>query len=152
MSISNETIAANSAKYIKVNTEGTDVEFVAGTEGGTGGTFVDRGNVTAYDWTQATLTLNDTWVDLDCSSIVPAGAKAILFSLIVLHVSAAGKWMRIKKNGNANDINLGEVRLQVGGVAAVNDITVSCDANRICKYRSNYAFTTVNLVIRGWWT
>ena len=112
--------------------------------------YVDRGNPYLWDWTHATLTTDNTWRDLDCNAIVPAGAKAILF---YLHVSddAIGGEFYLRKNGNLWTINWGGVINSVANQAFPAHIIIPCDANRVVEYRgTSKAWTAIAIAICGW--
>jgi len=113
--------------------------------------FVDRGDAAGYDWDETTLTTKETWTDLDCSSVVPANAKAILFH-VILEDDSIEVSFRLRENGNNNIINVGSLITQVSNVAITNDIVVPCDSNRIVEYYiSNVTWSRIDLVIKGWW-
>jgi len=115
------------------------------------GMFVDRGDAAGYDWDETTLTTKETWTDLDCSSVVPANAKAILFH-VILEDDSIEVSFRLRENGNNNIINVGSLIIQVSNVAITNDIVVPCDSNRIVEYYiSNVTWSRIDLVIKGWW-
>ncbi len=119
---------------------------------GGGGTFVDRGDFNTYDWTQATLTTDGTWNDLDLSGIVPAGAKAVSINLLLAD-DVAGSHFSLRKNGNSNAFVQTPMYTQVGGILNGYTVTVACDANRVIEYYgANVAFATITIVVNGWWT
>ncbi len=131
--------------------------------GGTGQTtalptymnFVDRGDPAAVDYNEtgskAVFNTDGNWHDLDLSAIVPAGAYAILIQLSVTHTSASQNFS-LRKKGNSNAINIATIRTQVASVAIVQQVTVTCDANRVIQYLgANSAFAGVALVVVGWW-
>ena len=112
--------------------------------------YVDRGDPTAPDWDHTTLTQNYNYTDLNCSAIVPAGAKAIHFSLIIRH-TLAFKDAGLRKNGNTQTVNAGLVYTQVSNINISLDVIVPCDANRIIEYYfATPAWPLIILTIRGW--
>lgn len=114
--------------------------------------FVDRGDPAAYDKAKTDLTLNSTWQTLDLSSIVPAGAKAVLLKT-QLQSAAAGDAIRYRQNGNSNEINTCGCESLRANVARTRLGIISIDANRVLEYNAdNIAWTTLNIVVRGWWT
>lgn len=111
--------------------------------------FNDRGDPSAFDWTQATLTLDGAWHDLDCSSIVPAGAKAIVFSVHVQD-NLAGKGIMFRKNGNSNAINHHHIVSPIADGEGHGDLIVACDSNRIVEYLADSGVDSIDVVITGW--
>jgi len=63
--------------------------------------FVRRVSQADYDWTDITLVEDGNWRELDCSAIVPAGAKAILFQVQIRN-SAIDKRLRLRYPSDAN--------------------------------------------------
>ena len=113
--------------------------------------FVDRGDTANLDFTVTDFTTDDTWNDLDVSSIVPAGAVAIVFNVLIADGVASSQFA-FRKNGNINERNRGRVYTQVPNVNIVSDLIIACDANRVVEYKgSNLTFTVINVIIRGWW-
>lgn len=114
--------------------------------------YVDRGDPATYDYAKTDLVLNGTWQTLDLSLIVPAGAKAVLLKS-QLQSAAAGDKIRYRKNGNSNEINACGCESLRANVARTRLGITSIDANRVLEYNAdNIAWTTLNIVVRGWWT
>ncbi len=141
--------------------EGPKVLPVA--NGGTGQTtalptymnFVDRGDPAAADYTEtgskAVFNTDGNWHDLDLSSVVPSGAYAILIQLAVQHTSASINFS-LRKKGNSNSVNIATVRTQVASVSIVQQVVVTCDANRVIQYLgANSAYSSIVLTVVGWW-
>lgn len=113
--------------------------------------FYDRGDPAVYDYVKGDLTIDGAWHDMDLSAIAPAGAKAVL---ICGEVEGAGTdWeIRFRKNGNTNEINSCDMETIRANVERHRSMIVACDTNRVIEYKvDNQAWTTINLVIRGWW-
>ena len=114
--------------------------------------FIDRGDPAAYDFVKTDLTLDDAWNDMDLSSIVPAGAKAVL---ICGHLEGtAVDWKIIfRKKGNTNEINHCGMETIRAGVERHRSCIVAVDAARIMQYKADSeTWTTLSLAVRGWWT
>ena len=116
--------------------------------------FVDRGDPAAWDWletgSKAVLNTDGTWRDLDCSAIVPVGAVAILFR-IVLYDDALASTLTLRKNGNTNAFGATGCRTAAINVYVEGSVTIPCDANRVVEYLGdNLAFTFAIVHIIGW--
>lgn len=110
----------------------------------------NRGDPSAVDFTQAVLTTDNTWRDLDLSNIIPQGTKAVLL-YVKLTDDAAGSELSFRKNGNYNAINISTVATQVVNISVYADVFVFCDTNRKIEYKgSNLAFTAISISIKGW--
>lgn len=113
--------------------------------------FVDRGDPAAADWTEATLTKDGAWHDLDCSAIVPAGAKAILFGMS-LQNDRVGQVFSMRKKTNFNAINVFMQRTQVSWTFIDEDGVVPCDNNRFVQYNADtLGWANIKLAVKGWW-
>jgi hypothetical protein len=109
---------------------------------------VDRGDPAAVDFTS--FTTDATWRDLDCSSIVPAGARFIKLKATVLD-DAASSTFRLRKKGNSNAINIAEIITQVANVGISADLEIPCDSSRTIQYwATSLTWTSINLTVKGW--
>lgn len=111
----------------------------------------ERGDPSASDFTDASLTTDGTWRDLDLSSIVPAGAVMVLLRVVV-EDDAAESYLQFRKNGNSNSYAVNGVYTQVSGVLIEDSIPVFCDSSRVIEYRgSNLTFTSISIDVIGWY-
>jgi len=119
----------------------------AGTDFG----FHDRGDGAAYDYDVGDLTTNGAWHDLDLSSIVEVGAKAVF---ILGHLNGGGvDWaIKFRENGNTNEVNHGGMETIRANVTRHRSSIVKLDGSRVIEYNADdEAWTTLSLYIRGWW-
>lgn len=114
-----------------------------------GGSFVDRGDPSAWDFTS--LTADETWRDLDLSSIVPEDATAVLLRTLFRSGSAADT-VKLRENGNTNEINIERMPLGFGNSDVYRTATVAVDSNRVIEYwLTNTTWTTTSIGVAGWW-
>lgn len=118
--------------------------------GGGGQQFYDRGDPAAADWTQATLTEDNTWRDLDLSSIIPAGTAMVLFR-VAIQDGGIGNTFMLRKNGLTNDVNAARMRVIVTGQKAWFDVLVAPDSSRVVEYLGQDTFDVISLTVAGWW-
>jgi len=114
--------------------------------------YIDRGDPAAYDKAKEDLTIDGAWHDWDVSTIVPAGAKAVL---LIGHLEGnAIDWkINFRKKGNSNEINHADMETIRANVTRHRSVIVSVDVDRIIEYNAdNQAWTELNLSVRGWWT
>lgn len=138
----------SAGKYVKVNVGETGLDFGSPTPGA-GDEYVDVGDPAAYHYTLANFITDGTWRDWDLSGIV--GSQVCLVHFVIrLQDNAVGSFFLIRENGNSNVYNKGAV---VTGTTNVEFEDVWCltDSNGIVEYYgSNLAFTSIDVVIRGW--
>lgn len=112
--------------------------------------YVDRGDATAWDVELGDLTTDGTWRDLDLSSIVPEGARAICFRILI-NDDATNSRFAIRENGNSNVYNSLYTRTQVANLNNDIDGMISCDSNRVVEYwATNTTWTTISVLVKGW--
>ena len=117
---------------------GHDLEWVAAT------------NLCSQGWTVTDFITDGTWRKLDCSSVVPEEAIAILFE-IELQDDVALSQFSLRKNGNSNIHQyLNVFTLKTHDPVFVDRIC-ACGANRVIEYyATNTTFTVINLEVGGW--
>jgi hypothetical protein len=121
--------------------------------GAAGGTFVDRGDPAAVDFNAGSLTEDSAWHDLDLSSIVPVGAKAVLLRVGIAHGESIAKTFYIRENGNSNMGNVFTILTNVVGTWIYGDCIVALDSNRKAEYKFDSGGTWYSAVtVGGWWT
>lgn len=121
-------------------------------EAGSGGGFTDRGDPSGEDYTQATLTMDGTWRDLDLSSIVTdSNAKAVLLR-VQFKNSSTGLYMSLRKNGNSNGAAVNTMFNQVANIYTTITAVVPCDTSQVIEYFVSAAADGVVIVVLGWWT
>lgn len=102
------------------------------------------------DWTESTLTTDGDWHDLDCSSIVPAGATAILFKVIIMD-NTANAAMNLKKKGNTYSTEGGQAYVPAYNRYAAGHYIIQCDSDRKIEYDfSNLTWTRIRIQVMGW--
>lgn len=141
---------AHHAKLHKANHQsgGSDEIDLTGLSGKS--LVVDRGDPSAFDWSLLDLTIDGNWHDLDCSGIVPEGAKFIWFRLYLID-DVTGSWFQMRKKGNSNVYNTLTVLTQAANIPIEAQGFVACDENRMVQYRAtNTTFTMIYLLVRGW--
>jgi len=140
------TLAANSD--LKIPTQKAIKTFVNTSISSSG--YIDRGDHSAHDFSVGDLTTNGAWHDLDLSSIVPAGAKAVLL-MVGMSDDAANRIVVFRKNGNTNTFNMSSISNHVTNIPNYGDLIVPCDTNRIIEYLAdNATFTSININVKGW--
>ena len=113
------------------------------------GGLVYRGDYHAFDFTEADLTTDNAWYELDLSSIVPAGACAVLLYVRVKDADA-NSHLQFRKRGSANTANRSEVRTQVADIYNHGDLFVFCDSNRRIEYKAGEEFSEIDITVKGW--
>jgi hypothetical protein len=109
--------------------------------------FVARGDV-GNDYQLGDLTTDGSWYELDLSSIVPAGAKAVVL-LVQINDNAADSEIQMRLNGATYT----EARMvtQVANIYNRNTFILSVPASRIVQYNlTNTTWSAVYIKVTGW--
>ena len=109
----------------------------------------DRGDPAAWDLTEATMTMDDAWHDLDLSAIVPADAAWVLLRVLISDPNIDDS-LQFRKNGNINTYAVSRVICQVANQNIEAELLVPCDAARVIEYLANAVITSINIVVLGW--
>lgn len=114
--------------------------------------FQDRGDPATADFAVGDLVTDNTWNDLDLSSIVTdSNAKAVLLFIDVKD-DVADSAIRFRKNGNSNEVAVSVARTQIVDQTLQFNLTVSMDASQVIEYNGdNLTFSTINITVLGWW-
>jgi len=112
--------------------------------------FHDRGDPIAFDFFKENLITDQTWRDLDLSSIVPAGAVAVVLHLRVVD-DAVSSYIDFRKKGNTSSFNVGSIRTQGINVYYEPDLIIPCNVDRVIQYYAkDTTWTAINIVVKGW--
>lgn len=113
--------------------------------------FVDRGDPAAFDFDKTDLITDGTWHDLDLSTIVPAGAKAILASILI-NDELIERSLMFRKKGNVNIFNRSLIYTQVSNIYNSLDLVIPVDADRKIQYRGEaIVWVAIYVTVKGWW-
>lgn len=112
--------------------------------------FIDRGDPDSPDWETGAFTTDNTWRDLDCSSIVPANAKAIVFAGYITDDAVNSQFM-MRKKGCTNLYTIRYVVSQVINKTMAFSWLMACDNNRVVQYKATaVTFSYIQLNVIGW--
>lgn len=110
-----------------------------------------RRNPTGWDAQVGDFVTDGNWKAdaLDLSAVVPVGAIAVVLRLDVID-DAANSRFNLRRSTDAS-IDSISVWTFVANIAVTHHLVLSVDANRLVDYwGSNLAFTTIDLVVLGW--
>lgn len=112
--------------------------------------YIDRGDPSAADFIITDFTTDGAWHDLDFSSIIPPGAVLVHFYL-TLQDNDAFSYIQFRKKGNSNAVNLEVCMELIANLSFYWGLFVSCDSDGVIEYlASNTTFTSVIIIVRGW--
>lgn len=154
-SIFNKVYLSNEAQangWLKV-IAGINFEYkkkIAEAGGGDGLTWVDRGDPAAPDWTQATLTLDQNWYNLDLSTIIDVGTKLVTFRIYQIGGEGGPTEFMMRTKGYVNEVNVSKSYGSPPFESVCELFAVSPDENRIVEYNGGGALTTLNVTVAGW--
>jgi len=113
--------------------------------------YVDRGDYPDWDFTYFNFVKDGQFHDLDLSTIVPAGAKAV-HMLVWFKSSSVQKNVWFRKKGNVAAFNMAMSYTQIADFNITNDIIVCLDSNRKIQYNmSSSGVSEIRVIVRGWW-
>lgn len=113
-------------------------------------TYHDRGDPASVDFSAGDVTTDATWRDLDLSSIIGKGSKAVAL-LVELKDNAMGSYMWFRKKGNSNSVNKLYFRLTATNWDVGFNGIVGCDNEGVIQYKgANVAFTSIGITVTGW--
>lgn len=114
--------------------------------------YVDRGEALGYDFQKGDLTTDATWRELDLSSLVPKGAKAVLLRVDITDDLTTSVFS-MRKCGNTETYNSEKRFTKHANFLRYCAFIVACDVNRKVDYWATAVeWTTINIIVRGWWT
>lgn len=112
--------------------------------------YVARGDPAAYDFTQATLTIDSDWHSLNLSSIIPASAK-LVHTACVISNTAGGKIIKFRKPGLSNDYAIHRMWSLAGFVLTEREMTIPVVSQAVSYMVENVAWNTIGFTVLGWW-
>jgi len=110
----------------------------------------DRGDPAAFDKTEADLTMDGSWHDLDLSAIVTDTDASLILLRVVLNDANIADNIVFRKNGNSNAINTPGVVAQVANQDVEGQFFVACDSSQVIEYKANAALGSCDIVVCGW--
>ena len=111
--------------------------------------YIDRGDPDSEDFTQADLIQDNTWRELDLSSVIGTGIKLLLiYTYFDNDVSLSN--IDFRQPGNSGAWNADGVFNHVIGVSGYETIQVLTDKNGKIEYRSHSSDNVIDACIRGW--
>jgi|SRR3989339_1444278 len=111
--------------------------------------FHDRGDSSSNDFVLADLTTDGTWRDLDLTSVVPLGTKAVILE-VGIQDDVANSVIQFRKNGNTNASNTQLVRTQAANIFMEGHIIVACTDGIIEYWATNTTFGSAYVNVTGW--
>jgi hypothetical protein len=117
-----------------------------------GESYADRGDPSSVDFSIGSgLTADDTWRDLDLSSIVAAGGAGKLVHLRCRILdNAAETPMMLRKKGNSNAINAAKAVTAISGDSLYFDAWVMMDSSRVVQYNIDSGMGEAEVTVAGW--
>lgn len=114
--------------------------------------YVDRGDPSAPDKTEADVTLDGAWKtggsSLDLSAVIPAGAVAAIIQLNGNSITP-GQYFQLRKPGKTYaDVTL-EVQVASLGLYLAPAL-IPCDSTRKWEYKGSGSFASLGITVRGW--
>ena len=99
------------------------------------------------DWDEGDLTQDGNYYDLDLSSIVPAGAIAVLISGYYRTGTSSWRSINFRNNGAANSFAGSGITLDE---YVYFHFIIPCDSNRVIEYNVNASMAAISIGVKGW--
>lgn len=116
----------------------------------TGLSYIDRDNVAAVDFSAGSLTADGAWHILDLSSIIPTGTKLVMLRTSIIALATIGV-LKVKTNGNADDINVDISSMETNGFPKYDTLWVKPDADGKIEYwYTNVAYVARTITVGAW--
>ncbi len=120
-----------------------------------------RGDPAGWDLTEAANDFSsvgdtvNTWYEFDLNAIasVPTAAKAVLLHVIIAD-GAADTRIYVRDAANSNNFNRGSIYSQIANVGMPMDMVITITDAKVDIQSVNAKFsefTTLALVVKGWW-
>lgn len=110
---------------------------------------IARGDPSNYDWITANFTKDNTWRELDLSSIIPLGTKWVFMKMYVTGTTA-DDYAQFRKKGHTNYRAIISTRIQIGGVSIEKIEPVEVSTDRKLEYRVKSSITGCNILVYAW--
>jgi hypothetical protein len=138
-----ELITVSAGRGVTITTTAQDRAFAVEE-------WTDRGDITPFDFTAASFTKDSTYRPWDLSGILPAGARRMDFHIVYSAGATGGATCLFRQAGTTNGINRTGVR-SIASATQEADLSLTVDTNRFAEYSIASQYTTVNIVIKGYW-
>ncbi|RLC33997.1 hypothetical protein DRH14_03915, partial [Candidatus Shapirobacteria bacterium] len=113
--------------------------------------YIDRGEVSGWDFDVSAFTRDNNWHELDLSSILPLEAAGQLVHLRVQCTdNTQGTSVFLAHPDSDNGWNIAAIYNNVTSKAHSHDIHIRCNKNRKIVYKISSDFDYVNLIVRRW--
>jgi hypothetical protein len=110
----------------------------------------DRGDPAAVDFTQADLTMDNTWRNLDLSAIIADPDASFVLLRATINDANVGRTLHFRRDGNANAIAIQGLGVLVAGETHEGVFLVPIPATQIIEYRASAALADVAITVLGW--
>ena len=112
--------------------------------------YVDRGDISAYDYQVSSFTKDGNWHDLDLSAKIPIGTKLVVL-VVWLQADSTTLTAAFRKNGNTQDYNVSALAPPFDDRLDCNTIVVEPDENRVIEYRfTSGNWIGINIFVKGY--
>ena len=114
-----------------------------------GESWTDRGDEAGWDFLQSDLTTDNTWRDMDLSSIIGTNQATVFLRVSI--TETVGRSIQFRENGNTTTVNASVCVVPVSSQNIQYDINVRTDTSGIIEYKaSNVAWSQIAISAKGW--
>jgi hypothetical protein len=112
--------------------------------------YISRGDPVAYDYTQATITIDSGWHTMDLSAIIPANAKLVKLRAVISKTDVSQE-LRLREAGLTNDVVAEHLWSIAGFVIVDKTFDIPCVGQQVEYYATAGVWNTIGIVVVGWW-
>lgn len=124
---------------------------LGGGGGGGGWVYVHRGDPSSADWTQADLTGDDAWHELDISSVVTDEDATMVMFAMSISDNSTNKTLGVRPSENSEDYNVNNFRTYASNIRSYGIGQVVLTEGRKVDYWLSSAVTSATITVAGWW-
>jgi len=130
-----------------------DSEDYIGGQVQVGDSFTSRGDASAYDLDQDTMSLDGAFHDWDLTSIVPVGTKVVVVKATITD-GTVGRYVWLQQKGFTGNRNYALLAALVANKSMTGHFLLSVDSDdRLLEYVTPAAaIDVIGLIIIGWWS
>lgn len=122
-----------------------------GDAGDAGGfNWIDRGDIGAYDFVKAGLTIDGNWHDMDLASIIGAARGLVCIRLELINATPQSS-LEFRTKGYTGTYNQRITYVHVANITNEQDVWVYTDASGVIQYKAtNNVWVATNVLVRGY--
>jgi len=113
--------------------------------------FINRGDPAGWDFDKNDFTCDSSWHALSLASIVPANTKIVEIGIEAQRPDTS-RLIQFCTAGYTNRVNASWLYMAVAGQFFTDKVSIYMGGSNIIDYKAdNGVYTSLNMVVCGWW-